>query len=89
MEILFLLGIFEFLMIFQDLGYIVFGAVYKSINRKKKKKHEKVVLLAKPKLNCIEFLISETLIDSHISRDEFFSVNNLLKEYDKIEKKKT
>ena len=87
MEILFLLRIFEFLMISQDLRYMVFGALYKSINRKKKKKHEKVVLLAKSKLNSIEFLHSKTLIDWCISRDNFFSVNNLLKEYDRIEEK--
>ena len=31
---------------------------YKSINKKKKKKHDKMVLLAKSKLNSIEVLIS-------------------------------
>ena len=32
---------------------------YKSINKKKKKKHDKIVLLAKSKLNSIEILISK------------------------------
>ena len=39
----------------------------------------KVVLLAKYKLNSIEFLISRALIDSVISHDEFVLINNVLK----------
>ena len=42
---------------------------YKSINKKKKKKHYKIVLLAKSKLNSIEILMSKALIDSVISHD--------------------
>ena len=38
---------------------------YKSII-KKKKKHDKIVLLGKDKLNTIEVLISKALIDSYI-----------------------
>ena len=47
---------------------------YKSIIKKKKKKHDKSVLLAK----------SKALIDSNISHDEFVLINNVLKEYDNI-----
>ena len=54
---------------------------YKSIIKKKKKKHDKIALLAKSKLNRIEVLISKALIDSYISHDEFVSVNNVLREY--------
>ena len=54
---------------------------YKSIIKKKKKKHDKIVLLAKSKLNSIEVLISKDLIDSVISHDEFVLANNVLKEY--------
>ena len=36
---------------------------YKSIIEKKKKKHDKIVLLGKDKLNTIEVLISKALID--------------------------
>ena len=36
---------------------------YKSIIKKKKRKHDKIVFLAKPKLNSIEVLISKALID--------------------------
>ena len=57
---------------------------YKSIIKKKKKKHDKIVLLAKYKLNSIEILISEALIDSYISHDEFLSVNNVLRGYYEI-----
>ena len=38
---------------------------YKSIIKKKKKKHDKIVLLAKSKLNSMEALISEALVISH------------------------
>ena len=51
---------------------------YKSIIKKKKKKHDKIVLLGKDKVNTIDVLISKALIDSY---DNFFSVNNVLREY--------
>ena len=44
---------------------------YKSIIKKKKKKHDKIVLVAKSKLNSIEILISKALINSVISHEEF------------------
>ena len=43
----------------------------KSIIKKKKKKHDKIVFLRKSKLNKIEVLISKGLIDSVVSHDEF------------------
>ena len=52
---------------------------YKSIIKKKKEKHDKIVLLGKDKLNTIEVLISKALIDSCISHDEFVSVNNVIR----------
>ena len=55
---------------------------YKSIIKKKKKKHDEIVLLAKTKLDSVEELISEALIDSNFSYDEFVSINNVQKEYD-------
>ena len=48
---------------------------------KKKKKHDKMLVLEKDKLNAIEVLISKVLIDSYISHDEFLSVNNVLRKY--------
>ena len=53
---------------------------YNSIIKKKKKKHDKIVLLAKSKFNRIEVLIFKALIDSVISHDEFVLTNNVLKE---------
>ena len=51
---------------------------YKSIIKKRKKKHDKIVFLGK----TIEVLISKGLIDSSISHNEIVLVNNMLKEYD-------
>ena len=56
---------------------ITTGIKYKSIIKKKKKRNDKIVLLAKAKLNTIE-----VLIESNISYDEFALINNMLKEYD-------
>ena len=42
---------------------------YKSIIKKKKKKHNKILFLAKSKLNSIEVLISKALIESVISHN--------------------
>ena len=62
---------------------------YKSIIKKKEKKHDKIVLLNKLnsivkcyKLNNIEVVISRVLIDSYISHDQFILEKNMLKEYD-------
>ena len=56
-----------------------------SITRNKKKKHDKILMLAKSKLNSIETLISQALIDMEISHEEFVTI---LKEKDKYEKMK-
>ena len=48
---------------------------YKSIIKKEKKKHDKIVLLAKSKLYIREFLTSKALID------EFALTNDMLKEF--------
>ena len=49
---------------------------------KKKKKHYKLVLLAKSKLNSIEILISKALIHSNHSHDALFLINVLKELYD-------
>ena len=63
------------------------GIVKKLLNitRNKKKKHDKILMLAKSKLNSIETLISQALIDLDISHEEFIRI---LKEKDKYEKLK-
>ena len=61
------------------------GIVKKLLNitRNKKKKHDKILMLAKSKLNSIETFISQALIDMNISHEEFFPI---LKEKEKYEK---
>ena len=61
--------------------------MYKLIIKKKKKKHDKIVLLGKSKLSSMEILISKVLIDSVISHDEFAFINNVLKECDKMKER--
>ena len=56
-----------------------------NITRKKKTKHDKILMLAKSKLNSIETLVSQALIDMEISHEEFITI---LKEKDKYEKMK-
>ena len=56
-----------------------------NITRKKKKKHDKILILAKSKLNSIETLISQASIDMNISHEEFVTI---LKKKDKYEKMK-
>ena len=52
------------------------GIVKKILNitRKKKKKHNKIITLARNKLNIIETLISQALIDFYISHEEFSKI---------------
>ena len=54
---------------------------YKSIIKKKKKKHDEMAFSAKTKLNTIEILIFKALIHPNISHNQTFSVNGVLKEY--------
>ena len=53
---------------------------YESIIEKKKKEHDKILLLQKDILHTTEFLFSKHLIDWSIIHDEFASVNNVLRE---------
>ena len=53
---------------------------------KKKKNLDKIVLLAKTKLNTIEVLISKAINNSYTSHDEFVLLNNVLREYDDMKK---
>ena len=58
---------------------------YESIIKKKKKKHNEIVLLGKSKLNTIEDLIFKALNNSYISHDKFVSLNSESKEYTEME----
>ena len=55
-----------------------------SITRTKKKKHAKILMLAQSKLNSIETLISQALIDIKISHEEFSTILNEKDKYEKI-----
>ena len=55
-----------------------------SIIKKKWGKHDKIVLLAKTKLNTIEILISGTLLGSYIIHDKYASVNSVLQVYNEM-----
>ena len=45
-----------------------------SITRKKKKKHDKILMLAKNKLDSTETLVSQALIDMEITHEEFTAI---------------
>ena len=52
---------------------------YKAIIKKKKKKHGKIILVAKSELNDKIVLISKPLIDLVIIHDNFFLINKFAK----------
>ena len=56
----------------------------KSIIKKEKKKHVKIVLIGKFQLHTINVLFSKALIDSYISHEKFVSINTVLTEYNEI-----
>ena len=53
--------------------------------KNKNKKHDKILMLAKSKVNSIETLVSKALIDMEKSQKEFITI---LEEKDKYEKMK-
>ena len=56
-----------------------------NITRKKKKKYDKILILAKSKLSSIETLVSQALINTEITHQKFITI---LIEKDKYEKMK-
>ena len=62
------------------------GIVKKLLNvtRKKKKKHNKIVMLAKSKLNSIETLMSQALINLGKSHEEFTTIFNEKEKYEEM-----
>ena len=56
-----------------------------NITRNKKKKYDKILILAKSKFNSTQTLIPQALMDMEISHEEFITI---LKEEDKYEKMK-
>ena len=62
------------------------GIVKKILNitRKKKKKHNKIIVLARNKLNIIETLMSQALIDFDISHEDFKKIIDEKEKYEQI-----
>ena len=52
--------------------------------RSKKKKHNKIVMLARSKLNSIESKISEALVNNEISHEDFIKIINEDEKYRKL-----
>ena len=55
-----------------------------NITRKKKKKHNKIITLSRSKLNIIENLISQALIDFEITHEEFSKIIYEKNNYEQI-----
>ena len=54
--------------------FLTTGLVKKLLNITRKKKHDKILMLAKSKLNSIDTLISQALIGMDISHEEFITM---------------
>ena len=52
--------------------------------RNKKKKHNKIALLARSKLNSIESKISQALINNEVSHEDFMTILNEEKKYQEL-----
>ena len=65
---------------------ITTGIIKKLLNitRNKKKKHDKILMLAESKLNSIESLISQALNDLDISHQEFIIILNEKNKYERL-----
>ena len=67
-----------------SLAFLIFTGLMKKIlktTRSKKKKHNKIVMLARSKLNSIESKIFEALINNEISNEDFMIIINEEKKY--------
>ena len=62
-----------------SLAFSIFTGIVKKLlktTRNKKKKHDKMVMLARSKLNSIDSKLSEALINSEISHEDFIVITN-------------
>ena len=55
-----------------------------TLTKKRKKKHNKIIVLAKNKLNMIDTFLSSALNDSEISHEEFTNIINEANIYENI-----
>ena len=62
-----------------SLAFSIFTRIVKKLlktTRIRKKKHNKIIMLARSKLNCIESKISATLINNEINLEDFMTIIN-------------
>ena len=52
--------------------------------KNQKEKHDQILVLAKSKLNSIETLVSQVIIDMEISHEEFITILNEKDKYEKM-----
>ena len=67
-----------------SLAFSIFTGIVKKLlktTRNKKEKHDKIVMLARSKLNSIESKISKALMDNEISHEDFETIINEEKKY--------
>ena len=67
-----------------SLAFSIFTGILKKLlktTRNKKKKYNKIVMLARSKLNSIQSKISEALINNEISQEVFMTIINEEKKY--------
>ena len=62
------------------------GIVKRILSITRKKKHDEILMLAKSKLNSIETLISQALIDMEKSQEQFIAIFKEKDKYGKIKK---
>ena len=55
-----------------------------SITRNKKKKHNKILMLPKSKLDSIVTLVSQALVDMEISHERFNAINREKRKYERM-----
>ena len=70
-----------------SLAFLITTGIVKKFfktTRNKKKKHNKIVMLARSKLNSIESKISEALINNEISHEDFMTILNEEKKYQEL-----
>ena len=70
-----------------SLAFSIFTGIVKKLlktTRNKKKTHNKIVMLARSKLNSIESKISEALINNEISHEDFMAISNEERNYQQL-----
>ena len=73
-----------------SLAFTMSTGIFKKLlktTRNKERKHTKIVMLARSKLNSIESKISEALINNEISHEEFITIINKEKNYREIKER--